>query len=174
MCPWCLVTPACPCHRGGGPPSLTLGKALVAVARRSWRLGKSFGAAPQRRLDGRSRRGRTRARPFRPDFLRSMLGHCSKSQQLMIVKTSFAVLLMVSLLGLAACGDDGADEGGTTPSLDVETTSTIAAETNEPIVITTHLAPPNAQGKTSGEVVSGSTIGDSASAPGRHSSTGLW
>ena len=103
-----------------------------------------------------------------------MLGHCSKSQQLMIVKTSFAVLLMVSLLGLAACGDDGADEGGTTPSLDVETTSTIAAETNEPIVITTHLAPPNAQGKTSGEVVSGSTIGDSASAPGGHSSTGLW
>ena len=91
-----------------------------------------------------------------------MLGHCSKSQQLMIVKTSFAVLLMISLLGLAACGDDGADEGGTTPSLDVETTSTIAAETNEPILITTHLAPPNAQGKTSGEVLSGSTIGDSA------------
>ena len=30
------------------------------------------------------------------------------------VKTAFTVLLMVSLLGIAACGDDDGDEGGTT------------------------------------------------------------
>ena len=91
-----------------------------------------------------------------------MLGHCAKSQQPMTVKTAFAVLLMVSLLGIAACSDDDADEGGTTASPDVETTSTTAAESNEPILIKTHLAPRNAQGKTSGEVLSVSTIGDSA------------
>ena len=91
-----------------------------------------------------------------------MLGHGAKSQQPMIDKAAFAVLLMVSLLGIAACGDDDADEGGTTASRDVERTSTTAAESNEPILIKTHLAPPNAQGKTSGEVLSGSTIGDSA------------
>jgi hypothetical protein len=106
----------------------------------------------------------TPGRPSRPDFLRSMLGRCAKSQQPMIVKTAFAALLMVSLFGIAACGGGGddADEGGTTASPDVETTSTTAAESNEPILIKTHLAPPNAQGKTSGEVLSGSTIGDSA------------
>jgi hypothetical protein len=38
MCPWCFLTPACPCRRGGESPSLTLGKALVAVARRLRRL----------------------------------------------------------------------------------------------------------------------------------------
>ena len=31
-----------------------------------------------------------------------------------MVKTAFTVLLMVSLLGIAACGDDDGDEGGTT------------------------------------------------------------
>jgi hypothetical protein len=92
-----------------------------------------------------------------------MLGHGAKGQRPMIVKTAaFAVLLMVSLLGIAACGDDDADEGGTTASRDVERPSTIAAESTEPILIKTHLAPPNAQGKTSGEVLSGSTIDDSA------------
>ena len=91
-----------------------------------------------------------------------MLGHGAKSQRLMIAKAAFAVLLMVSLLGIAACGDDDADEGGTTASRDVERTSTIAAESGEPILVKTHLAPPNAQGKTSGEVLAGSTIGDSA------------
>jgi hypothetical protein len=91
-----------------------------------------------------------------------MLGHCAKSQQPMTVKTAFAVLLMVSLLGIAACSDDNADEGGRTASPDVETTSTTAAESNEPILIKTHLAPRNAQGKTSGEVLPVSTIGDSA------------
>jgi hypothetical protein len=78
------------------------------------------------------------------------------------IKTAFAVLLMVSLLGIAACSDDDGDEGGTTAAPDVETTSTTAAGSNEPILIKTHLAPPNARGETTGEVLSGSTIGDSA------------
>ena len=91
-----------------------------------------------------------------------MLGKCAKSQQPMIVKTAFAVLLMVSLLGGAACGDHDADEGATAATPVVEATSTTAAQHNEPILIETHLAPPDAQGKTSGEVLSGSTIGDSA------------
>jgi hypothetical protein len=50
------------------------------------------------------------------------------------------VLLMVSLLSIAACADD--DE--------------------EPILIKTRLAPVNARGETTGEVLSGSTVGDSA------------
>ena len=58
------------------------------------------------------------------------------------VKTAFTVLLMVSLLGIAACGDG--DEGGTT-----------AAESDEPILIKTRLHIPT------GEVLRGSTIGDS-------------
>src|SRR5215204_2083876 len=81
-----------------------------------------------------------------------MLGHCANSQQPMIAKTAFAVLLMVSLLGIVACGDGHGNEGGTTASPDVETTSTTGAESNEPILIKTHLAPPNARGKMSGEV----------------------
>jgi hypothetical protein len=44
MCPWCFLTPACPCRHGGGPPSLTLGKALVAVARRVGAVRLGFGA----------------------------------------------------------------------------------------------------------------------------------
>ena len=44
MCPWCFLTPACPCRRGGEPPSLTLGKALVAVARRVGAVRLGFGA----------------------------------------------------------------------------------------------------------------------------------
>jgi hypothetical protein len=44
MCLWCFLTPACPCRRGGGPPSLTLGKALVAVARRVGAVRLGFGA----------------------------------------------------------------------------------------------------------------------------------
>ena len=78
------------------------------------------------------------------------------------IKTAFAVLLMVSLLGIAACSDDDGDEGGTTAAPDGETTSTTAAGSNEPILIKTHLAPPNARGETTGEVLSGATIGDSA------------
>ena len=61
MCPCCFLTPACPCRRGGEPPGVAIGKALVAVARRLRRLGKSFGTAPQRRLNKRSRRGHKRA-----------------------------------------------------------------------------------------------------------------
>jgi hypothetical protein len=48
-----------------------------------------------------------------------------------VVRTAFTVLLMVSLLGIAACGADNGDEGGTTAAPDVETTSTTAAESDE-------------------------------------------
>jgi hypothetical protein len=34
MCPWCFVTPACPCRRGGDPPGLLIGTAILALARR--------------------------------------------------------------------------------------------------------------------------------------------
>ena len=106
MCPWCVLTPACPCRRGGGPPSLTLGKALVAVARRSWRLGSRLA---QRRSDVsmNDRVAAASAQPVRVrshrqtkeehhdtarvgltmpagrfvDFVRSMLGLCANSQQ---------------------------------------------------------------------------------------------
>ena len=70
------------------------------------------------------------------------------------VKTAFTVLVMVSLLGIAACSNDDGDEGGTT--------GTSAKEGSEPILIKTHVAPLNARGETTGEVLSGSTIGDSA------------
>jgi hypothetical protein len=72
------------------------------------------------------------------------------------VKTAFAVLLMVSLLGIAACGD----EGGTTAAPDVESTSTTAAESDKPILIKTRVDIPT------GEVLGGSTIGDSPFCPG--------
>jgi len=74
------------------------------------------------------------------------------------VKTPFTVLLMVALLGIAACSDDDdADEGGTTTE-----TGTTGEEGGEPILIKTHLAPVNERGETVGVVLSGSTIGDSA------------
>jgi|SRR6185503_762470 hypothetical protein len=77
------------------------------------------------------------------------------------VKTPFTVLLMVSLLGIAACSDDDddadADAGGTTTE-----TGTTGKEGGEPILIKTHLPPLNARGEQVGEVRSGSTIGDSA------------
>jgi hypothetical protein len=66
-----------------------------------------------------------------------------------MVKTAFTVLLMVSLLGIAACGDDDGDEGGTT-----------AAESDETILIKTRVDIPT------GEVLGGSTIGDSPFCPG--------
>jgi hypothetical protein len=85
------------------------------------------------------------------------------------VKTAFTVLLMVSLPGIAACSDDDGDEGGTTTGADEAGTSaggdetgTSAKESSEPILIKTHLAPLNARGESFGEVLSGSTIGDSA------------
>ncbi len=57
-----------------------------------------------------------------------------------------ALALVVTALGIAACVDDGRSgkAGG------------------EPILIETHLAPLNARGESTGEVLSGSTIGDSA------------
>jgi hypothetical protein len=79
-------------------------------------------------------------------------------------KTAFTVLLMISLLGLAACGGDGtttgAEKTGTTAGRDK--TGTSAKDGGEPILIKTHLAPLNARGESTGEVLSGSTIGDSA------------
>ena len=85
------------------------------------------------------------------------------------VKTAFTVLLMVCLLGVAACGDDDGDEGGTTTGTEGggttaggDETGTTAEESGEPILIKTHVAPLNAEGETFGEVLSGSTIGDSA------------
>ena len=76
------------------------------------------------------------------------------------VKSAFRVLLMVSLLSIAACDDDDGDEGGTTTGGDE--TGTSGKKGGEPILIKTHLAPLNARGETVGEVLSGSTIGDSA------------
>jgi hypothetical protein len=85
------------------------------------------------------------------------------------VKPAFAVVLMVSLLGIAACSDDDGDEGGTTTrakeagtTAGGDETGTNANERGEPILIKTHLAPLNAEGESFGEVLSGSTIGDSA------------
>jgi hypothetical protein len=74
------------------------------------------------------------------------------------VKTAFSLVLMISLLGLAACGDDDGDGGGTTTG--AEETGKSAG--GEPILIKTHLAPLNARGESTGEVLSGSTIGESA------------
>jgi hypothetical protein len=68
MCPWCFLTPACPCRHGGGPPSATLGKALVAVARRLWRVGSRL--AQSRRdvsISGQIRPHHAGG-PFRPEF----------------------------------------------------------------------------------------------------------
>ena len=73
------------------------------------------------------------------------------------VKTPFTVLLMVSLLGIAACDDDDGDQAGTTTE-----TGTSGKGGGEPILIKTHLAPVNERGETVGVVLSGSTIGDSA------------
>src|SRR5215208_1821368 len=79
------------------------------------------------------------------------------------------VLLMVSLLGIAAGTDDDGDEGetttgaegaGTTAGADAPGTS--AKGSGEPILIKTHVAPLNARGETTDEVLSESTIGDSA------------
>ena len=85
------------------------------------------------------------------------------------IKTAFAVLLTGSLLGTAACGDADSDEGGTKTGAEEagttaggDETGASAKESGEPILIKTHVAPPKAQGNTSGEVLSGSTIGDSA------------
>jgi hypothetical protein len=66
------------------------------------------------------------------------------------VKTTFTVLLIVSLLGIAACGGDGSDGSGT------------SAKQAEPIRIKTQVHFPGPNQPARGEVVAGSTIGDSA------------
>jgi hypothetical protein len=86
------------------------------------------------------------------------------------VRAAFTVLLVVSLSGVAACGGDddesesrattGAEEAGTTSG--GGETGTGADEGGEPILIKTHLASLNARGESTGEVLAGSTIGDSA------------
>jgi hypothetical protein len=88
---------------------------------------------------------------------------------MVMVKTAFTVLLMVSLLGIAACSDDDGAEGGTTTGAEEagttaggDETGTSAKGSGESILIKTHLAPLNARGESTGEVLSGSTIGDSA------------
>ena len=48
-----------------------------------------------------------------------------------MVRIAFTVLVMVSLLGIAACGDDNGDEGGTTAAPDVEAAATTAADSDE-------------------------------------------
>ena len=48
-----------------------------------------------------------------------------------MVKTALTVLLTVSLLGIAACGDDTGDESETTAAPDVEPTATTAAGSDE-------------------------------------------
>ena len=71
-----------------------------------------------------------------------------------------ALALVVTALSIAACSDDDADEGGTTAGGDE--TETSDKKGGKPILIKTHVAPLNARGETVGEVLSGSTIGDSA------------
>ncbi len=84
-------------------------------------------------------------------------------------KLLLAQALVVGALGLAACSDDDGDEGGTTTGAEEagttaggDETGTSAKEGAEPIRIKSHLAPVNASGEATGEVLSGSTIGDSA------------
>src|SRR3954451_935827 len=83
-------------------------------------------------------------------------------------KTAVTALLTVSVLGLGACGGDDGDGGGTTTGAEEarttaggDETGTSAKESGEAILIKTRLAPLNARGESTGEVLSGSTIGDS-------------
>jgi hypothetical protein len=62
-----------------------------------------------------------------------------------------ALALVLTALGIAACGDDDGDETGTHGNAG-----------GEPILIKTHLDALNARGESTGEVLSASTIGDSA------------
>src|SRR5215212_6486245 len=79
------------------------------------------------------------------------------------IKTAFAGLVVVSLLGIDGCGGDDGDKSRASASPDAETTPTAAAQSKEPILIKTHVAPSNGREKPPvGEVRAGSTIGDSA------------
>jgi hypothetical protein len=88
------------------------------------------------------------------------------------VKTAFAVVLTVSLLGIAACGDDGGTEVRT---VTVETPADAEQgppATGDAILIETRI--PSAK-KHAGEVLDGSVMGESAFCPGgrtRGGSTG--
>lgn len=80
--------------------------------------------------------------------------------------------LAIATLGVAACGGDDGDESEATTTPAVDTDSADAGEGSEKIVIKTHITfrpdPPT------GEVLSGSTIGDSPFCSGGsfHDSTG--
>ena len=69
------------------------------------------------------------------------------------VKTAFVVLLTVSLLGIAACDDDGDESGTTTGAEEAGTTAggdetgTSVKEGGEPILIKTHVAPLQREGR---------------------------
>ena len=84
------------------------------------------------------------------------------------VKSAFTALVMVCCLSIAACDDDedqgGANTGGeaTGTTAGEDKTGTSGKDGREPILIKTRLAPANASGETTGEVLSGSTIGGSA------------
>jgi hypothetical protein len=78
-------------------------------------------------------------------------------------KLWLAMALAVAAIGLAACGDDDGDAGGTTSG--AEKTGTAPKQGGEPVLIKTQVAfveDANAKGATMGEVLPGSTIGDSA------------
>ena len=87
-------------------------------------------------------------------------------------KLRLAMALAVAAIGLAACGDDDGGEGGTTTGAEEagttaggDETGTTAEKGGEPILIKTHvvfLEDPDAEGESTGEVLPGSTIGDSA------------
>src|SRR3954469_3185448 len=76
-----------------------------------------------------------------------------------MIRTALAILLMVSFLAIAACGDG--DKGGTGASQNAKASPTATVASEEPILIKTHLAPPTARGQTVGQVVSGTTLGGS-------------
>jgi hypothetical protein len=67
-----------------------------------------------------------------------------------------ALALTVTAIGLAACGDDDGDAGGTTAAADVDATSPQTTERGEAILIKTRVNIPT------GEVLRGSMIGGSA------------
>jgi hypothetical protein len=70
-----------------------------------------------------------------------------------------SLILVVTALGIAACGDDGGPASG------AEEVAATVEEAGESILIKTHVVfveHPNAKGETMGEVLSASTIGDSA------------
>lgn len=71
-----------------------------------------------------------------------------------------AVALTITAVGLAACGDDDADKTAAKPVSDVNRTATDGGGGDEVVLIKTHLKIP------AGEVLRGSSIGDSTFCPG--------